>query len=223
MYSSKTFYLSLLFRIHKIRQYYEKISTSVQVATHTCRQQNSNFHPILGESGLDKFYDCIFFFQPLMLTVDKELSSGKFKLNVFKSDYLSTEFIVYLFRFWKCFINIYFFFTFPTLEIRDLKSRLGQTAKVLGLVSPFNTFYYIHAKVRLRAVSYFSFESPWTDSTEHTWGARGEGRSREERGWFNFFARRAWLWGKKDDRSRHKNKKVLFKARPTELLFYLLS
>ena len=164
-----------------------------------------------------------FFFQPLMLTVDKELSSGKFKLNVFKSDYLSTEFIVYLFRFWKCFINIYFFFTFPTLEIRDLKSRLGQTAKVLGLVSPFNTFYYIHAKVRLRAVSYFSFESPWTDSTEHTWGARGEGRSREERGWFNFFARRAWLWGKKDDRSRHKNKKVLFKARPTELLFYLLS
>ena len=65
MYSSKTFYLSLLFRIHKIRQYYEKISTSVQVATHTCRQQNSNFHPILGESGLDKFYDCIFFFSTI--------------------------------------------------------------------------------------------------------------------------------------------------------------
>ena len=114
-----------------------------------------------------------------MLTVDKELSSGKFKLNVFKSDYLSTEFIVYLFRFWKCFINIYFFFTFPTLEIRDLKSRLGQTAKALGLVSPFNTFYYIHAKVRLRAVSYFSFESPWTDSTEHTWGASGEAARNE--------------------------------------------
>ena len=99
MYSSKTFYLSLLFRFHKIRQYYEKISTSVQVATHTCRQQNSNFHPILGESGLRFILLWYFFFQPLMLTVDKELSSGKFKLNVFKSDYLSIEFIVYLFRF----------------------------------------------------------------------------------------------------------------------------
>ena len=168
MYSSKTFYLSLLFRFHKIRQYYEKISTSVQAATRTCRQQNSNFHPILGESDLRLIFWLYFFFQPLMLTVDKELSSGKFKLNVFKSDYLSTEFIVYLFRFWKCFINICFFFTFLTLDIRDLKSRLGQTAKALGLVSPFNTFYYIHATVRLRAVSYFSFESQWTDSAEHT-------------------------------------------------------
>ena len=34
-----------------------------------------------------------------MLTVDKELSSGKFKINVVKSDYLPIEFIVYLFRF----------------------------------------------------------------------------------------------------------------------------
>ena len=99
-----------------------------------------------------------------------------------------------------------FFSTFLTLDIRDLKSRLGQTAKALGLVSPFNTFYYIHAKVRLRAVFYFSFESQWTDSTEHTWGARGERRGREERGWSNFFARRACLWGKKDDRSRSTKK-----------------
>ena len=114
-----------------------------------------------------------------MLTVDKEFSSGKFKLIVFKSAYLSTESIVFFFRFWKCFINIYFFFTFLPLDIRDLKSRLGQTAKALGLVSPFNTFYYIHAKVRLRAVSYFSFESPWTDSTEHTWGASGEAARNE--------------------------------------------
>ena len=116
-----------------------------------------------------------------MLTVDKELSSGKFKLNVFKSDYLSTEFIVYLFRFWKCFINIcfFFFFTFLTLDIRDLKSRLGQTAKALGLVSPFNTFYHIHAKVRLRAVSYFSFDSQWTYSTDHTWGVSGEAARNE--------------------------------------------
>ena len=149
--------------------------TSVQVATHTCRQQNSNFHPILGESSLKLILWLYFFSQPLMLTVDKGLSSGKFKLNVFKSAYLSTEFIVYLFRFWKCFINIYFFITFLILDIRDLKSRLGQTAKALGLVSAFNTFYYIHAKVRLRAVSYFSFKSPWTDSTEHTWGARNVG------------------------------------------------
>ena len=35
---------------------------------------------------------------------------------------------------------------------------------------------------------------------------RGERRSRQERGWFNFFARRAWLWGKKDDRSRSTKK-----------------
>ena len=111
IYGSKTFYLSLLFRFHKIRQYYEKISTSVQVATHTCRQQNSNFHPILGESGLRLILWLYFFFSTI--TVDKELSSGKFILNVFKSDYLSTEFIVYLFRFWKCFINICFFFYVP--------------------------------------------------------------------------------------------------------------
>ena len=49
---AKPFIFFLVLRFHKIRQYYEKISTSVQVATHTCRQQNSNFHQILGESGL---------------------------------------------------------------------------------------------------------------------------------------------------------------------------
>ena len=49
---AKPFIFFLLLRFHKIRQFYEKISTSVQVATHTCRQQNSNFHQILGESGL---------------------------------------------------------------------------------------------------------------------------------------------------------------------------
>ena len=76
-----------------------------------------------------------------MLTVDKELSSGKFKINVVKSDYLPIEFIVYLFRFWNVLLIYiaFFFFTFLTVDIRDLKSRLGQTAKALGLVSPFNT------------------------------------------------------------------------------------
>ena len=46
------FIFFLVLRVHKIRQCYEKISTSVQIATHTYRQQNSNFHPILGESIL---------------------------------------------------------------------------------------------------------------------------------------------------------------------------
>ena len=96
---AKPFIFFLLLRFHKIRQFYEKISTSAQVATHTCRQQNSNFDPILGESRLRVILLLYFFFQPLMLTIDKELSSGKFKLNAFKSDYFSTEFIVYLFRF----------------------------------------------------------------------------------------------------------------------------
>ena len=96
---AKPFIFFLVLRFHKIRQFCEKISTSVQVATHTCRQQNSNFHPILGESQLRLILLLYFFLQPLMLTVDKELSSGKFKVNVFKSDYFSTEFIVYLFRF----------------------------------------------------------------------------------------------------------------------------
>ena len=49
---AKPFIFFLVLRFHKIRQYYEKISTFVQVATHTCRQQNSNFHPVLGESLL---------------------------------------------------------------------------------------------------------------------------------------------------------------------------
>ena len=117
-----------------------------------------------------------------MLTVDKELSCGKFKLNVFKSDYLSTEFIVYLFRFWivlLIYVHFFFFIFLTQVDVRDLKSRLGQTAKARGLVSPFNTFHYIHTKVRLRAVSYFSFESQWTDSTEHTWGASGEAARNE--------------------------------------------
>ena len=109
-----------------------------------------------------------------MYIVDKELWFGKFKLNVFNSDYLSTDFIVYLFRFWNVLL-IYTFFTFLTLDIRDLKSRFGQTAKALGLVSP----HYIRTKVRLRAVSYFSFESQWSDSTEHTWGASGEAARNE--------------------------------------------
>ena len=87
---------------------------------------------------------------------------------------MSSNLIIYLlsllfifFDFENVLLIYAFFFTFLTLDIRDVKSRLGQTAKALGLVSPFNTFYYIHAKVRLRAVSYFSFESQWTDSTEH--------------------------------------------------------
>ena len=82
-----------------------------------------------------------------MLTVDKELLSGKFKLNVFKSDYLSTEFVFICFEFENVLLIYNFFFTFLTLDIRDLKSRLGQTAIALGLVSPFNTFHYIHTKV----------------------------------------------------------------------------
>ena len=118
---AKSFIFFLVLRFHKIRQHYEKISTSVQVATRTCRQQNSNFHPILGESHLRLILLLYFFLQPLMLTVDKELSSGKFKVNVFKSDYFSTEFIVYLFRFWKCFIKHILFPTFLTLGIRVLK------------------------------------------------------------------------------------------------------
>ena len=109
---AKPFIFFLVSRFHKIRQYYEKISTSVQVATHTCRQQNSNFHPVLGESLLRLILLLYFFFQSLMLTVDKELSSRKFKLNVFKSDYY-TQFTVYLFRFWKCFIKYILFFHIP--------------------------------------------------------------------------------------------------------------
>ena len=83
------------------------------------------------------------------------------------------------------FYQIYtFFFTFLTLGIRALKSRLGEIAIALGLaIPPFNTFHYIHTKVRLWAVSYKSFESQWTD---------------------NVFARR--LWGKKDDPSRSTKK-----------------
>ena len=109
---AKPFIFFLVLRFHKIRQYYEKISTSVQVATHTCRQQNSNFHPVLGESLLRLILLLYFFFQSLMLTVDKELSSRKFKLNVFKSDYY-TKFFVYLFPFWKCFIKYILFFHIP--------------------------------------------------------------------------------------------------------------
>ena len=110
---AKPFIFFLLLRFHKIRQFYEKISTSVQVATHTCRQQNSNFHPILDESRLRLILLLYFFFQPLMLTVDKELSSGKFKPHVSKSGYFSSEFIVYLFRFLKCFVKYILFFLIP--------------------------------------------------------------------------------------------------------------
>ena len=118
---AKPFIFFLVSRFHKIRQYYEKISTSVQVATHTCRQQNSNFHPVLGESLLlvRVILLLYFFFQSLILTVDKELSSRKFKLNVFKSDY-STEFIVYLFRFWKCFIKYILSFSHSSLLASEL-------------------------------------------------------------------------------------------------------
>ena len=49
---AKPFIFFRVLGFHKIRQYYEKTFTSVQVATHTCLQQNFNFHPILGESGL---------------------------------------------------------------------------------------------------------------------------------------------------------------------------
>ena len=63
---------------------------------------------------------------------------------------MSSNLIIYLlsllficFDFENVLCNIYFFFTFFTLEIRDLKSRLGQTAKALGQVS---TFHHIQTK-----------------------------------------------------------------------------
>ena len=48
-----------------------------------------------------------------MLTVDKELLSGKFKLNVFKSDYLSTEFVFVCFEFENVLLINNFFFHIP--------------------------------------------------------------------------------------------------------------
>ena len=136
---------------------------------------------------------------------------------------MSSNLIIYLlsllficFDFENVLLIYAFFFTFLTLDIRDLKSRLGQTAKALGLVSPFNTFHYIHTKVRLRAVSYFSFESQWTDSTEHTWGARGEDARNEGDLTFLFAVR-----GSEERRTtaRGLQKSAFFKARPVELLF----
>ena len=66
---------------------------------------------------------------------------------------MSSNLIIYLlsllftcFDFENVLCNIYFFFIFFPLEIRDLKSRLGQTAKALGQVSPFNTFHRIQTK-----------------------------------------------------------------------------
>ena len=133
---AKPFIFFLVLRFHKIRQYYEKISTSVQVATHTCRQQNSNFHPILGDSGLRLILWLYFFFTPLMLTVDKELSSEKFKLNVFKSDYLSTEFIVYLFSFWNVLLIYTFFFYIPPSWHQRFKVTFWPSGKSTWLSFP---------------------------------------------------------------------------------------
>ena len=71
------------------------------------------------------------------------------------------------FEFENVLIIYTFFFTFLTLDIRVLKSRLGQTAIALGLVFLFNTFHYIHAKVRLRAVSYFLSHSGQIAQSTH--------------------------------------------------------
>ena len=122
---------------------------------------------------------------------------------------MSSNLIIYLlsllficFDFENVLCNIYFFFTFFTLEIRDLKSRLGQTAKALGLVSFFNTFHHIHIKGRLRAVSYFSLESQWTDSTEM----------------ISIFCSPCVVL-REEGRPLALYKKVLFRAWPVELLF----
>ena len=161
-----------------------------------------------------------------MLTVDKKLSSAKFELNVFKSDYLSTEFIVYLFRFWivlLIYVHFFFFIFLTQVDVRDLKSRLGQTAKARGLVSPFNTFHYIHTKVRLRAVSYFSFESQWTDSTEHTWGARCERRSREDRNEGDLTFLLAVRASEERGTTARGLQKSVFQGSTSWIAFYLLS
>ena len=65
--------------------------------------------------------------------------------------------------------------------MRDLKSRFDQKAIALGLVSPFNTFHYIHTKVRLRAVSYFflSHSGPIAQSTRERRGANGQAARNE--------------------------------------------
>ena len=138
MYVSKTFYLLSRFKVPQdpsvLRKniYFCPSCNSYLPSTEFQLSSNSRW------VRLRLILWLYFFFQPLMLTVDKELSSGKFKLNVFKSDYLSTEFIVYLFRFWNVLLihTFFFFFTFLTLDIRDLKSRFGQAVKALGLVSP---------------------------------------------------------------------------------------
>ena len=150
---AKPFIFFLVLRFYKIRQYY-------------CRQQNSNFHPVLGESLLRLILLLYFFFQSLMLI--KSYRPGN--LNLMSSNLIILLSLLFIcFDFKNVLLNIYFFFTFLTLGIRVLKSRLGEKAIALGLaISSFNTFHYIHTKVRLRAVSYVSFESQWADSTEHT-------------------------------------------------------
>ena len=173
MYGSKTFYLLSPFKVPQdpsvLRKniYFCPSCNSYLPSTEFQLSSNSRW------VGLKINFMIVFFFQPLMLTVDKELSRGKFKLNVFKSDYLSTECIVYLFRFWKCFINRCFFFHVPHSWHQRFKVTFRLNGKALGLVSLFNTFYYIHPKVRLRAVSYFSFESQWTGIAQSTREGRG--------------------------------------------------
>ena len=98
---------------------------------------------------------------------------------------MSSNLIIYLlsllficFDFENVLLIYAFFFTFLTLDIRDSKSRLGQTAKALGLVSPFNTFYYIRTQ-KLDCEQSLSFllshSGPIAQSTR-------EGRAAKSRG-----------------------------------------
>ena len=123
MYGSKTFYLLSRFKVPQdpsvLRKniYFCPSCNSYLPSTEFQLSSSSRWVTLISKSN----FIIVFFFQSLILTVDKELSSRKFKRNVFKSDYFSTEFIVYLFRFWKCFIKHIVFPTFLTLGIRVLK------------------------------------------------------------------------------------------------------
>ena len=153
-----------------------------------------------------------------MLTVDKELSSRKFKLNVFKSDYY-TQFTVYLFRFWKCFIKYILFFHINHSGHQSFKVlfRPNSNSTWLSCFPPLILFIISTQKLDCEQSLIFllSHSGPIAQSTRE---GRAAKRRRTSQGDLTFLLA---VRGSEERRTtaRGLQKSAFFKARPVELLF----
>ena len=172
MYVSKTFYLLSRFKVPQDpsvlrKNIYFCPSCNSYLPSTEFQLSSSSWWVTLEINFIIVFFFSFFF--------DKELSSRKFKLNVFKSDYY-TQFTVYLFRFWKCFIKYILFFHIPHSGHQSFKVlfRPNGNSTWLSYFPPLILFIISTQKLDCEQSLIFllSHSGPITQSTREGRGTR---------------------------------------------------